>query len=112
MRRALQALFTLILVVMLVLTVGASLDRSVFLALADLWPDPWFRATVADAYFAFLTFYVWVWYKEPGVGGRAAWLLLILCLGNFAMAGYLLRELHRLAPGDGVEALLLRRAAA
>lgn len=101
-----------IIAIMLVLTVVASLDRSVFSALPALWPDPWFRATLADAYFAFLTFYAWIWYKEPGVGRRAAWLGLILCLGNFAMAGYLLLELRRLGPGDGVESLLLRRAPA
>ncbi len=112
MRRTLQALAISIIAIMLVLTVGASLDRSVFTALTDLWPDPWFRATLADAYFAFLTFYAWIWYKEPGVGRRAAWLGLILFLGNFAMAGYLLLELSRLGPGDGVESLLLRRAPA
>jgi hypothetical protein len=112
MRRPLQAIFMAILAIMLVLTVVASLDRSVFSALGELWPDPWFRATLADAYFAFLTFYLWVWYKEPGIGRRAGWLALILCLGNFAMAGYLLLALRRLGPGDGVEALLLRRAPA
>lgn len=101
-----------IIAIMLVLTVVASVDRSVLTALTELWPDPWFRATLADAYFAFLTFYAWVWYKEPGMGRRGAWLVLILCLGNFAMAGYLLLELRRLRPDDGVDALLLRRASA
>lgn len=112
MRRTLQVLSLSIMALMLTLTVMASLDRSVFAALAELWPDPWFRATLADAYFTFLTFYAWVWYKEPATGRRAGWLVLILCLGSFAMAGYLLLELRRLGPGDGAEALLLRRAAA
>ncbi len=99
-----------VIAVMLVLTVVASLDRSVVMALTDLWPDPWFRATLADAYFAFLTFYGWIWYKEPSGGRRAAWLGLMLFLGSFAIAAYLILELRRLGPGAGVEALLLRRA--
>lgn len=112
MRRTLQAFAISIIAIMLALTLVASLDRSVLSALTDLWPDPWFRATLADAYFAFLTFYAWIWYKEPAVERRAAWLGLILCLGSFAMAGYLLLQLRRLGPGDGMESLLLRRARA
>lgn len=110
MRPRLRLLFATILLAMLALTVTASLDRSVWAALLELWPDPWFRATLADAYFGFLTFYVWVWYKEPRARARIGWLLGILCFGNFAMAVYVLRELGRLHAGDGMEQLLLRRA--
>ena len=39
------------------ITVAASLDRSVLQAGSDLWPDLWFRATLMDAYFGFLTFF-------------------------------------------------------
>ena len=45
----------LVLVGMLTVTTVASLDRGVFDAGAELWPDPWFKATLADAYFGFLT---------------------------------------------------------
>lgn len=112
MRTRLRFMFGTIFLAMLTLTVMASLDRSVWAALVELWPDPWFRATLADAYFAFLTFYAWVWYKEPSAPARAGWLAGILCLGNFAMALYVLRELARLGAGDGVEQLLLRRTGA
>ena len=37
-------------------------------------------------------------------------LLLLLALGNLAMAAYVLLQLARLKPGGGAEELLLRRA--
>ena len=84
MRKFLFAFFYAVLAAMIAVTVTASLERGVFTALADLWSDAWFRATLADAYFGFLTFYCWVAYREEGWIGRIVWLLAILCLGNIA----------------------------
>lgn len=109
MRRLLITFCLLVLAVMTWATVAASLDRSVVEAGRDLWSDLWFRATLADTYFAFLTFYLWVAYKEPGPLARIGWLLAILLLGNFAMAAFLLRELRRLPPEAPLSDLLLRR---
>ena len=64
MRWLLIVCFASVLVSMIALTVVASLDRGVFRAGAELWPDPWFRATLADAYFGFLAIYLWVAYRE------------------------------------------------
>ena len=99
----------LVLAGMLLVTTVASLDRGVFAAGAELWPDPWFKATLADAYFGFLTVYLWIAYKENSLGRRILWLFLLLTLGNIAIAGYLMFQTFRLRPGDGVEELLLRR---
>ena len=71
---------------------------------------PWFFATLADAYFGFLWFWAWIAYKEGSNLARAVWLVLVLGLGNLAMAAYMLIQLRRLPPGAGAEALLLRRA--
>ena len=49
MINGLKVLFGAILAVMLAVTVTAALDESVFEAGARLWPEPWFRATLADA---------------------------------------------------------------
>ena len=92
---------------MAVITTIASLDRSVVVAGVGLWPDPWFVATLADAYFAFLTFYLWVAYKETRWSRRLGWLIAILLLGNFAMAAYLLRQILG-TRAYSVESLLLR----
>lgn len=97
-----------VLTAMTVLTTLASLDRSVLRGGVGLWPDPWFVATLADAYFGFLTFYLWLSYKEPTWLRRVIWLVAILSLGNFAMAGYLLWQVLRLRPFT-IESLLLKR---
>jgi len=71
--------------------------------------NPWFIATLFDAYFGFLWFWLWVAYKEPSAILKLVWLVLILALGNIAMAAYVLIEVARLPPGADFEDLLLRR---
>jgi hypothetical protein len=104
----LKLLFFLVLLSMLAITTAASLDRGVFEAGAELWPDPWFKATLADAYFGFLAVYVWVAYKERTWGRRVLWFVLLMLLGNIAIAVYLLIQLFRLPKGAEMEDLLLR----
>lgn len=99
-----------VLVCMTIITTVASLDRSVLAAGEALWPDPWFLATLMDAYFGFLTFYLWVAYKETGWFSRISWLIAILFLGNFAMSAYLLRQLWKIKDFS-FERLLLRQPA-
>jgi hypothetical protein len=72
--------------------------------------NPWFIATTFDAYFGFLWFWAWVAYKETSNPARATWLLLILGLGNMAMAAYMLLQLRKLPAGAGPQQLLLRQA--
>lgn len=71
--------------------------------------NPWFVATLLDAYFGFLWFWAWVAYKEQSWFSRIIWLVLILTLGNIAMATYILIQLLRLPADAKVEDLLLRR---
>jgi len=73
--------------------------------------NPWFIATLFDAYFGFLWFWLWVAYKETSWLARIVWLALILTLGNIAMASYMLIQLFRLSAGAKIEDLLLRRSA-
>lgn len=108
-RAMLMLLFAGILVAMAALTVWASLERSVFAV--DLASNRWFQATLADAYFGFITFYVWVAYRESRVWARVIWFLLIMGLGNMAMAAYMLIRLARWDPSGGPQALLLRQDA-
>ena len=110
-RLALTLLFGGILAAMLVITVTASLNQPLWqwgglTAEPDRW---WTYATLADAYFGFLTFYAWVFYKERGLAARTGWFVAIMLLGNFAMATYVLVQLARLRPGEPVARLLLRR---
>ena len=100
-----------VLIAMLALTTWASLQVPLWETPRAVATHPWFIATLFDTYFAFLTFYVWLAYKETSNLARVLWLLAILLLGNIAMAIYLLRELFRLPTTATMEDLLLRRKA-
>ncbi|MFN4260097.1 MAG: DUF1475 family protein [Gemmataceae bacterium] len=109
MKTILLMLFVLILLTMITVTVWASLDRSLFEA-GYLFAEPWFVATFCDAYCGFLTFYVWVAYKEQSQLSRMVWFLAIMGLGNIAMAIYMLVQLLKFRDGDSWEQLLLKPA--
>lgn len=110
-RTTLFILFGGILAGMLAITTMASLHQ-------PLWewgglqaePDRWWTyATLADAYFGFLTFYAWVFYKETSAAARTGWFVAIMLLGNMAMAVYVLLQLAKLPAGAPVSQLLLRQ---
>lgn len=94
-KKILTAFFLLVLVAMLWVTVTASQDRDVLTAAAEIWADPWGKATLFDAYFAFLTIYIWVYYRETSVASRCLWFVLFMTLGNFAIAAYCLKVIWR-----------------
>jgi predicted permease len=106
---SMKALFALIFFAMLSVTITASIDQNIFEAVGEMWPNWWFKATLADTYFGFLTFFVWVAYKELRMWRKLLWFALIMLLGNFAMSAYMLLELYKLQVGDTLETLLTRR---
>ncbi len=94
----LRLLFASILAVMLWGTVRASLEQGIFDIPPEVYTNPWFQVTLFDAYFAFLTFYVWVSWKEQSLAARILWFFTVVLWGNFAMATYMLIELFRIRP--------------
>ena len=108
MKTLLQLLFATIFLWMTVLTVRTSLAVSLWDAWDSFAANPWAVATLYDAYFGFITFFVWVAYKERTHLSRLLWLVLILALGNIAMSLYVLIQLFRLKPDQPAEALLWR----
>jgi hypothetical protein len=110
MRTFLKLLFGFIFVWMVVSTIRASMQVSLWHAWNAFAGNPWAVATLYDAYAGFITFYVWVVYKERNAGLRILWFVLIMCLGNIAMSAYVLRELFRLPAAEKVESILWRRA--
>jgi Protein of unknown function (DUF1475) len=108
MRNALILIFALILACMLYATISAGLEKNLWVAGGTLWPDAWFRATLLDAYCGFLTFYIWVAYKERRLSYRVLWFVLIMALGNIAMSTYVLIQLWRLPANAGLDQVLLR----
>jgi len=105
----LRIAFACVLVTMLVVTTWASNIVALWNLPREVGTHPWFIATLFDTYFAFLTFYCWVAYKETSVIARIVWLIAILVLGNIAMASYMLTQLFRLPANAGMADLLLRR---
>jgi hypothetical protein len=110
MKTLLKILFGAIFVWMIVMTVQTSMKVSLWSSLHSFTGNPWAVATLWDAYFGFTTFWVWVAYKESGWVARIVWLIAIYALGNIAMSFYMLIQLYRLKPEDGMEQLLLRRS--
>jgi uncharacterized BrkB/YihY/UPF0761 family membrane protein len=97
-KTALKILFSCILVVMILGTGWATSHQAI-----EHWggltqgPDRyWTWATLLDAYCGFMTFYVWVLFKEPRWLPRIGWFVAIMLLGNMAMSCYVLLQLLRL----------------
>jgi len=109
MKTTLSVVCFAVLAVMLYVTISASLHQDIVSATRGLWPDPWFRATLADAYCGFLFFWLWVAWREQSVAQSILWFVLIMTLGNIAMAGYLLVQLRHIRSGENPERLFSRK---
>jgi hypothetical protein len=107
----LKILFSCILLTLLLYTGWASTRQPVW-QWGGLTTGPdryWTIATMLDAYFGFLTFYAWVFYKELRWLPRIAWFVAIMLFGNMAMSGYVLIQLARLGRDHPVAAMLTAR---
>jgi hypothetical protein len=96
----LRGLFIVIIASMLWVTSWASMHCPLFAIPHDVIAHPWFIATLFDAYWGFVTFFVWVAFKQTSWVARIAWFVAIILLGNIAMSSYCLNELFR-TPRDG-----------
>lgn len=106
----LRLLFAIVLVSMLWVTTWTSLHQPLGeFARSATFREPWVLATLLDAYWAFITFFVWVAWRERSLAARALWLVSILLLGNLATAAYLLRELCSVPARTSLGELLARR---
>lgn len=106
----LRLLFAVIIASMLGVTSWASLHQSLgdFVRSAT-FREPWVIATLFDAYWAFISFYVWVAWKEQSLPARLLWFIAIILLGNLAMAAYLLRELFAVPASGPLNEVFTRR---
>ena len=108
-KTSLKILFSCILLSLLLYTAWASTQQPV-LQWGGMTRGPdryWTIATFMDAYFGFLTFYVWVFYKETRWLPRAAWFIAIVLLGNMAMSAYVLLQLLRLKRDQSASSILI-----
>lgn len=100
-----------IFLIMVYVTVRASLAISIW----DVWDsyaaNPWAVATLYDAYSGFTLFWIWAAWRERTWGARVLWFVLIMGLGNIATSLYVLIQLLRLAPNQPASAILGRKTA-
>lgn len=96
----LRLFFAVILIAMLSVTSWASLHENILQIPEVVQNDPWFIATLFDAYAGFLTFFAWLCYRDKGgIFKKVLCLIAILLLGNIAMSFYMLILLFSL-PGS------------
>jgi len=110
-KSALRLLFCGIFLILLSYTLFAA-GHQPLLQWGGLTSEPdhyWTTATLLDAYFGFLTFYTWVYYKEMRWSRRIGWFVAIMLLGNIAMSAYVLLQLWRLAPEQSAAGMLSAR---
>ncbi|MCB9497756.1 MAG: hypothetical protein H6686_12790 [Fibrobacteria bacterium] len=93
-REAMTFFFLFVLVLMTAATTWASLEKNVFKAFVDLGSDRWGLATLMDAYFGFLAVWLLTAARKPGWTRRILWLVAFLCLGNFAIAAWMLAAMR------------------
>lgn len=106
----LRLLFIGIFAAMLWVTSWASVGQPLgeFIA-GPVIRDRWVVATLFDAYFAFIAFFVWVAWKETTLALRVLWFIAIFLWGNLAMSLYLLVELFRISRLDELDQVFTRR---
>jgi predicted permease len=104
----LRAFFLLVLLSMLAVTYWASSSVALWNLPSEVAGHPWFIATLFDTYWAFFTFYAWLFYRETGVLARLLWFIAIVLLGNIAMASYMLLLLWKLPRNASPAQILLR----
>jgi len=106
MKTALTGLVAGIFVLMVSVTIRASLAVTLWEAWPEYAANPWAMATLYDAYSGFLLFFCYVVWRERSVSSRALWFVLIMGFGNIATSAYLLLQIARLRPGEPVSAIL------
>lgn len=106
---ALKVIFSVLLVWMCYVVISTSLQSNLFKEWDTLGAIPWMRATLWDFYANVTVIFVWVCFKEKSIALKILWLLLLVCLGSIASCAYLLIQLFRLKPGEGLKELFSKQ---
>lgn len=106
---SLRILFLVVLGTMIAITSWAGAQCALFAVPREVAGHPWFVATLADAYWAFITCFVWIAWKERRPVACILWLVSVLALGSMAIATYVLRELFSVEADGGLSQVVTRR---
>ncbi|SEI96135.1 Protein of unknown function [Dyadobacter koreensis] len=106
---ALKIIFSIILMWICYVVVTTSLTSNLFEEWDFLGSIPWMRATLWDFYANAFIIYLWIFYKEPDMLPKIVWFFMMFFLGSIASCAYILIELFRLEPEEGVFDLITKR---
>jgi hypothetical protein len=99
---ALKVLFSLLFVWMCYTVISTSIESNLFKEWSFLGSIPWMSATLWDFYANVTVIFLWVCYKENSVLLRVMWLILLVALGSIATCAYVLIQLFKLKPNEGL----------
>ena len=102
---ALKIFFSLLFVWMCYTVITTCLSHNLFKEWDMLGNIAWMRATLWDFYANVAVIFLWVCYKENSVALKILWLILLVALGSIASCAFVLIQLFRLKPGEGLKEL-------
>jgi hypothetical protein len=105
----LKIIFSIIFIWMCYVVISTSMESNLLAEWDYLGSIPWMRATLWDFYSNAFVIFLWICYKEHGTLRKLLWLVLMFCLGSIASCAYILIELFRLQPEEGVKELLIKQ---
>lgn len=106
----LRVFFCVVLLSMTAVATWAGTQQSLGdFARSATFREPWVLATLLDAYWAFIAFYVWVAWKERSLPARLLWFVSIVLLGNIAIAAYMLVQLFSVPASSPLDPVFTRR---
>lgn len=100
---ALKVLFSLLFVWMCYTIISTGLESDLFKQWDFLGSIPWMRATLWGFYANIAVIFLWVCYKVNNIGLRFLWLILLVTLGSIASCAFVLIQLYKLKPGEGLK---------
>ena len=101
---ALKIFFSVLFVWMCYVVITTSINSNLFKQWDYLGGIPWMRATLWDFYANVTAIFLWVCYKEKYIALKIVWLILLVALGSIATCAYVLIQLFKLKPGEGLAA--------
>lgn len=109
-RRLLVAYALVVLVAMTWVTTFATYAQGdVMLGFREVAAMPWGLATLFDAYFAFVSFFLYILWRERSTVAKVIWFVLLMGLGNFAIVFYGLGCLWAAKDEDDMGAVFFTR---
>lgn len=100
---ALKVFFSILFLWMCYVVISTSLASNLFKQWDFLGAIPWMRATLWDFYANVAVIFFWLCYKEKNIALKIIWFILLVALGSIASCAYVLLQLFRLKPGEGLK---------